>query len=54
MIKKLTTTVPPASGPQSQGLNILYNTVKEVTHTEKINGRRQYRQGSSKRAKKKI
>jgi hypothetical protein len=54
MVKRLTTTVPPASGPQSQGLNISYNTVKEVKHTEKINGRRQYRQGSSKRAKKRI
>jgi hypothetical protein len=54
MVKRLTTTVPPASGPQSQGLNISYNTVKTVEHTEKINGRRQYGQGSSKRAKKRI
>jgi hypothetical protein len=53
MIKRLTTTVPPESGPQSQGLNISYNTVKDITLKEKINGRRQYRQGSSKRAKKK-
>jgi hypothetical protein len=53
MVKRLTTTVPPDSGPQSQGLNILYNTVKEVKLTEKINGR-QYRQSSSKRAKKRI
>jgi hypothetical protein len=52
MIKRLTTTVPPESGPQSQGLNISYNTVKDITLKEKINGRRQYRQGSSKRAKK--
>jgi hypothetical protein len=36
--KKLTTTVPPTSGPQPQGLNINYNTVKKV-RTEKINGR---------------
>ena len=43
---------PPKSGPQSQGLNILYNTVKGVEHTEKNNGR--HRQGSSKRAKKRI
>ena len=43
---------PPKSGPQSQGLNILYNTVKVVKHTEKINGR--HRQGSTKRAKKRI
>jgi hypothetical protein len=54
MVKRLTTTVPPESGPQSQGLNISYNTVKDITLTEKINGRRQYRQGSSKRAKKRI
>ena len=38
--KKLTTTVPPKSGPQSQGLNIDYNTVKEVT-LEKKHGNRQ-------------
>ena len=38
--KKLTTTVPPKSGPQSQGLNIHYNTVKEVT-LEKKHGNRQ-------------
>ena len=36
--KKLTTTVPPKSGPQSQGLNIDYNTVKTV-ELEKTNGR---------------
>jgi hypothetical protein len=54
MVRRLTTTVPPESGPQSQGLNISYNTVKTVEHTEKINGRRQYRQGSTKRTKKRI
>jgi hypothetical protein len=54
MVKRLTLTVPPESGPQSQGLNILYNTVKTVKHTEKINGRQYNRQGSSKRAKKRI
>ena len=37
---KLTATVPPKSGPQPQGLNIQYNTVKTVK-TEKINGNRQ-------------
>jgi len=37
---KLTTTVPPKRGPQPQGLNIQYNTVKTVK-TEKINGNRQ-------------
>jgi hypothetical protein len=47
MIKRLTTTVPPESG----GLNVSYNTVKEVKHTEKkYNGR--YRQSASKRASK--
>jgi hypothetical protein len=37
--KKLTTTVPPKSGPQPQGLNIKYNTVKKIKLSEKINGR---------------
>ena len=36
---KLTSTVPPKSGPVSGGLNIKYNTVKTVK-TEKNNGRR--------------
>ena len=49
MIKKLTTTIPPKSGPMPQGLNLNYNTVKTVK-LEKINGR--HRQGSTKRAKK--
>ena len=44
-LSKLTTTVPPQSGPVSEGLNIKYNTVKTVK-TEKING---YRQGSAQR-----
>ena len=39
-IKKLTTTVPPKSGPQPQGLNINYNTVKTV-RLETKNGSRQ-------------
>ena len=43
---KLTTTIPPKSGPQPQGLNISYNTVKSVK-LEKINGRN--RQVSTKR-----
>ena len=51
-IKGVKSGPPPKSGPQSQGLNILYNTVKVVEHTEKNNGR--HRQGSSKRAKKRI
>ena len=36
-LSKLTTTVPPKRGPQSQGLNIQYNTVKTVR--ENLNGR---------------
>jgi hypothetical protein len=44
---KLTTTIPPKSGPQPQGLNISYNTVKTI-QAEKINGR-QHRQGATKR-----
>ena len=38
--KKLTTTVPPESGPTPQGLNISYNTVKDV-RLEKKHGDRQ-------------
>ena len=38
-LSKLTTTVPPRSGPVSGGVNIKYNTVKTVKLTEKINGR---------------
>jgi hypothetical protein len=52
MVKKLSRTKPPESGPMPQGLNISYNTVKEVKLTEKINGRN--RQSASKRAKKRI
>jgi len=45
---------PPESGPMPQGLNISYNTVTTVKQSgEKINGR-QYRQGTSKRASKRI
>jgi hypothetical protein len=40
MNKKLTTTIPPKRGPQPQGLNINYNTVKTV-RTENTNGSRQ-------------
>ena len=44
---------PPKKGPQSQGLNLSYNTVKDVKLTEKnYNGR--YRQSTSKRTKKRI
>ena len=38
---KLTTTVPPKRGPQPQGLNIKYKTVKTIT--EKINDRRTHK-----------
>jgi hypothetical protein len=38
--------LPPKSGPQPQGLNISYNTVKTIK-AEKINGR--HRQVSTKR-----
>jgi hypothetical protein len=31
--------LPPKSGPVPQGLNLSYNTVKDVKLTEKINGR---------------
>ena len=38
---------PPKSGPNPQGLNLLYNTVKTVKQSgEKINGRD--RQGTTK------
>jgi len=54
MTKRLTTTVPPKSGPMPQGLNISYNTVKVVEQSgEKINGR-QHRQSASQRAEKRI
>jgi len=47
-LSKLTSTVPPRRGPQPQGLNIQYNTVKTVK-AEKINGK-QHRQGVTKRS----
>ena len=51
--KRLTTTVPPKSGPMPQGLNINYNTVTTVKQSgEKINGG--YRQSTSQRSKKRI
>jgi hypothetical protein len=49
MTKKLTTTIPPKSGPMPQGLKLSYNTVKDVKLTEKINGR--HRQSTSKHKK---
>ena len=38
LTRKLTTTIPPKRGPNSQGLNINYNTVKTTTIPENING----------------
>ena len=38
MTRKLTTTIPPKRGPNPQGLNIGYNTVKTTTIPENING----------------
>ena len=37
--RRLTTTVPPKRGPNSQGLNIPTKQVKNVIISEKINGR---------------
>ena len=45
-MKKLTTTIPPLRGPNPQGLNITYNTVKTIK-LEKLNGRN--RQDTTKR-----
>jgi len=42
--KRLTRTIPPLRGPNPQGLNISYNTVRTIK-SEKINGRN--RQGSN-------
>ena len=47
MMKKLTTTIPPKSGPNPQGLNVTYNKVKIVS-SEKLNGN--YRQVTTKRS----
>ena len=38
MIKGKKSGPPPKSGPNPQGLNIKYNTVKTTTISEKING----------------
>jgi hypothetical protein len=45
-IKRLTTTIPPLSGPCSQGLNIPSKKVKVVTSEKNNNGG--YRQVTSK------
>ena len=49
MIKGKKSGPPPKRGPNPQGLNIIYNTVKTVK-LEKINGRN--RQGLTQRGKK--
>ena len=38
LTRKLTTTIPPKRGPNPQGLNNSYNTVKTTTIPENING----------------
>jgi len=46
MVKRLTRTIPPKSGPNPQGLNVPLKQVK-ITNPENINGR--YRQIITKR-----
>jgi hypothetical protein len=38
-LKRLTRTIPPKSGPNPQGLNIDYNTVRTIKSEKTINGR---------------
>lgn len=49
MVKKLTRTIPPLRGPNPQGLNISYNTVRTVNSEKTLNGRN--RQVASKRSR---
>jgi hypothetical protein len=49
MIKRLTRTIPPKSGPCPQGLNINYNTVRTVKSEKITNGRN--RQVATKRSR---
>jgi len=42
-----TDLIPPRRGPNPQGLNVPTKQVKTIKNSEKINGRRQYRQSSS-------
>ena len=49
MIKRLTRTIPPKSGPCPQGLNINYNTVRTINPEKTLNGRN--RQVASKRSR---
>ncbi len=46
--KRLTLTVPPKKGPNPQGLNINYNTVRTVKSEKITNGRN--RQVATKRS----
>jgi hypothetical protein len=39
VIKRLTRTIPPKSGPTPQGLNIGYNTVRTIKSENTLNGR---------------
>jgi len=41
--KRLTLTVPPKRGPNPQGLNISYNTVRTSNPEKTINGRNRQR-----------
>ena len=49
MVKKLTRTIPPLRGPNPQGLNISYNTVRTVNSEKTLNGRN--RQVATKRSR---
>jgi hypothetical protein len=49
MTKKLTRTIPPLRGPNPQGLNINYNTVRTVNSEKITNGRN--RQVATKRSR---
>lgn len=48
MTKRLTRTIPPLRGPNPQGLNISYNTVRTIKSEKTINGRN--RQVATKRS----
>ena len=48
MTKRLTRTIPPLRGPNPQGLNISYNTVRTVKSEKILNGRN--RQVATKRS----
>jgi hypothetical protein len=48
MTKRLTRTIPPLRGPNPQGLNISYNTVRTIKSEKITNGRN--RQVATKRS----